>query len=67
MFDVTLSIPYGGGMKICIGSGHYPDVARALQEEGATIVDTIEQAEGFVFTQTPGGSFPELHAGITWV
>ncbi len=67
MFDVTLSIPYGGGMKIYIGLGHYPDVARALQEEGATIVDTIEQAEGFVFTQTPGGSFPELHDGITWV
>lgn len=25
MFEVTLSIPYGGGMKIYIGPGHYPD------------------------------------------
>lgn len=32
MFEVTLSIPYGGGMKIYIGPGHYPDVARALQD-----------------------------------
>ncbi|APT85217.1 dihydrofolate reductase [Corynebacterium aquilae DSM 44791] len=54
-------------MRIYIGPGEYPQCATALREAGADIVDTMEQAEGFLFTQTPTDPFPELTDNITWV
>ncbi|PRQ10910.1 dihydrofolate reductase [Corynebacterium sp. 13CS0277] len=54
-------------MRIHIGPGSYPECEAALVAAGAEIVDTLAAAEGFLFTQTPGGEFPELHEGISWV
>lgn len=54
-------------MRVFIGYGDYPEVSRALMEAGATIVSSISDAEGFVFTQTPGTTFPDLPAQIRWV
>lgn len=55
-------------MRIFIGYGSYPHTRQALIDAGAEIVDSLEQAEGFVFTQTPGKDFPEqLPESIKWV
>ena len=50
MFEVTLSIPYGGGMKIYIGPGYYPDVARAPQDgqiAGETMPTEVDPSKGY--------------------
>lgn len=54
-------------MKIFVGFGDYPLTTKALKEAGAEIVDSLEKAEGFVFTQTPGTEFPLLPDGVRWV
>ncbi|WP_080792563.1 D-isomer specific 2-hydroxyacid dehydrogenase family protein [Corynebacterium pacaense] len=54
-------------MRVFVGNGDYPEVTRALMEAGATIVSSIGEAEGFVFTQTPGTDFPELPDSVRWV
>ena len=54
-------------MRIFVGFGDYPHTVAALRDAGATIVSSISEAEGFVFTQTPGTDFPELPPGIRWV
>ncbi|ALC04555.1 hypothetical protein CDES_00345 [Corynebacterium deserti GIMN1.010] len=54
-------------MKIFVGFGDYPATTEALREAGAQIVDSLEEAEGFVFTQTPGIDFPALPDHISWV
>lgn len=55
-------------MKIFVGFGSYPLTTAALAKAGATIVDSLEEAEGFVFTQTPGLPFPDsLPESVTWV
>ncbi|EEW48715.1 hypothetical protein HMPREF0290_2646 [Corynebacterium efficiens YS-314] len=54
-------------MRIFVGFGDYPHTVAALRDAGATIVSSISEAEGFVFTQTPGTVFPKLPPGIRWV
>lgn len=54
-------------MRIFVGFGRYPAVTAALEEAGAEIVDSLGEAEGFVFTQTPGTQFPELPEQVRWV
>src|SRR5699024_6754604 len=54
-------------MKIFVGFGDYPLTTKALKEAGAEIVDSLEKAEGFVFTQTPGTECPLLPDGVRWV
>ncbi|GAA4786212.1 D-isomer specific 2-hydroxyacid dehydrogenase family protein [Corynebacterium canis] len=55
------------GMKVYIGYGSFPQVAAALQAEGAQIVSSLEEADIFVFTQIPRRPFPELPDNIQWV
>lgn len=50
-------------MRIFVYFGDYPHTVNALRETGATIVPSISEAEGFVFTQTPGTDFSELNPG----
>lgn len=54
-------------MKIFVGYGHYPLTVKALENAGAEIVGSLEEAEGFVHTQTPGTHFPALPEHIKWV
>ena len=54
-------------MRIFVGFGEYPHTVAALRAVGATIVSSISEAEGFVFTQTPGTDFPALPPEIRWV
>ena len=54
-------------MRNFIGPGSYPKCEAALREAGAEIVSSMAEAEGFVFTQIPGGEFPELTPSIQWV
>ncbi|MDO4685414.1 MAG: D-isomer specific 2-hydroxyacid dehydrogenase family protein [Corynebacterium sp.] len=54
-------------MKVYIGFGSYPQVEEALRNEGAQIVDSLEQADAFVFTQVPIRPFPTLPPQIQWV
>ncbi len=54
-------------MRIFVGFGDYPLTVNALRDAGATLVPSISEAEGFVFTQTPGTQFPKLPAQIRWV
>lgn len=54
-------------MKTFVGFGEYPLTTQALKEAGAQIVPSLEEAEGFVFTQTPGTEFPPLPDHVRWV
>ncbi|WJZ03329.1 D-isomer specific 2-hydroxyacid dehydrogenase family protein [Corynebacterium freiburgense] len=54
-------------MKVYIGFGSYPQVEEALRSEGAHIVDSLEAADIFVFTQVPVRPFPKLPENIQWV
>lgn len=54
-------------MRIFVGFGDYPHTVDALRSAGATLVSSIGEAEGFVFTQTPDTEFPDLPPHIRWV
>lgn len=54
-------------MRVFVGFGDYPHTVDALRAAGATLVSSIEEAEAFVYTQTPGTEFPTLPPQIRWV